>query len=626
MTDTYYKNTEWLPSIKSEDKQIKKILLKKIKEKNYISNLTYLLSSRIKTENQIDLKYFLKKNKFKHFKRVNIGIISNSNYYFLKEILEFSGYRKGLDINLYFTENNKVFETVLSPKKLFNTNSKMDFIILALDHNYFLTKDYSKLENDVSNEMFNQNKMIIENIKKKLNCALILQTIPLPPLRIFNNYEQKIKNSATTLINRLNKKIINYSLFSKDFIFDVANLASDLGVMNWHDSTFYNLGEFPFNNDFLEVYSYKLSNLISIIKGNVKKVLILDLDDTIWGGTIGDVGYEGIKIGYSDPESKSFLNFQKTILNLKERGVILAVCSKNDLNLAKSAFIKRKDMILKLKDISVFKANWENKAKNITEIQKELNLSYNSMVFVDNNQVERDFIRKTLPDISVPELSNDSSNYGRDLIFPGYFEATNFSKEDKNRSSYYAANIKRQDLKNKSLSLKHYLKTLEMRANLKSFDKKNIDRIEQLIQRSNQFNFTTKRYQKKEILKLITASKKYYTLQSNLEDKFGDNGIVSLVIGKKERSSMNIDTWVMSCRVFSRTLENTILNKIIHDMKKLKIRHLVGEYIKTQKNKIVENLYKEMGFTCLIKNKNYSKWSLDIRKYKIKKNKNIKIY
>ena len=132
------------------------------------------------------------------------------------------------------------------------------------------------------------------------------------------------------------------------------------------------------------------------------------------------------------------------------------------------------------------------------------------MVFVDNNQVERDFIRKTLPDISVPELSNDSSNYGRDLIFPGYFEVTNFLKEDKNRSSYYAANIKRQDLKNKSLSLNHYLKTLEMRANLKSFDKKNIDRIEQLIQRSNQFNFTTKRYQKKEILKLITASKKYY--------------------------------------------------------------------------------------------------------------------
>ena len=165
-----------------------------------------------------------------------------------------------------------------------------------------------------------------------------------------------------------------------------------------------------------------------------------------------------------------------------------------------------------------------------------------------------------------------------------------------------------------------------MRANLKKFDKKNIDRIEQLIQRSNQFNFTTKRYQKKEILKFITASKRYYTLQSNLEDKFGDNGIVSLVIGKKERSSMNIDTWVMSCRVFSRTLENTILNKIIYDMKKLKISHLVGEYIKTQKNKIVENLYKEMGFTCLIKNKNYSKWSLDIRKYKIKKNKNIKIY
>ena len=248
------------------------------------------------------------------------------------------------------------------------------------------------------------------------------------------------------------------------------------------------------------------------------------------------------------------------------------------------------------------------------------------MVFVDNNPAERDFIRKTLPDISVPELSSDPSNYGRDLIFPGYFEATNFSKEDKNRSAYYASNIKRQDLKNKSTNLKIYLKTLEMKANLKSFDKKNIDRIEQLIQRSNQFNFTTKRYRKKEILKFISASNKYYTLQSNLEDKFGDNGIVSLVIGKKEKSVMNIDTWVMSCRVFSRTLENTIFNKIALDMKKLKISQLVGEYIKSNKNKIVENFYKELGFTCLIKNKNYSKWSLDIRKYKIKKNTNIKIY
>lgn len=586
----------------------------------------YLLNSRIKTENQIDLKNFLKRKKFKHFKRINIGIISNSNYYFLKEILEFAGYRKGLDINLYFTENNKVLESVLSSKNLFNTKSKMDFIILALDHYYFLSKDYSNSKLDVADELFDQKKIIIEKIKKKLNCSLILQTIPLPPVRIFNNYEQKLKNSSTSLINELNKKIINYSLMSKDFIFDVANLAADLGIMNWHDPTIYNLGEFPFNNDFLEVYSYKLSNLISIITGNIKKILVLDLDDTIWGGTIGDVGYEGIKIGYSDPESKSFLNFQKVILNLKERGVILAVCSKNDLNVARSAFVKRKDMILKLEDISIFKANWEDKAKNISELQKELNLSYSSMVFVDNNPAERDFIRKTLPDISVPELSSDPSNYGRDLIFPGYFEATNFSKEDKNRSAYYASNIKRQDLKNKSTNLKIYLKTLEMKANLKSFDKKNIDRIEQLIQRSNQFNFTTKRYRKKEILKFISASNKYYTLQSNLEDKFGDNGIVSLVIGKKEKSVMNIDTWVMSCRVFSRTLENTIFNKIALDMKKLKISQLVGEYIKSNKNKIVENFYKELGFTCLIKNKNYSKWSLDIRKYKIKKNTNIKIY
>tara|TARA_B100001093_G_scaffold503000_1_gene556724 strand:- start:107 stop:1459 length:1353 start_codon:yes stop_codon:yes gene_type:complete len=450
--------------------------------------------------------------------------------------------------------------------------------------------------------------------------------MPTPPIRTFNNHELKIKNSITNIVHEYNKKLIDYSSITKDFIFDVSSLASDVGIMNWHDHTSFNLGEFPFTNDFLELYSYKLTNLISAIQGNIKKVLILDLDDTIWGGNVGDLGYEGIKIGFSDPESKSFLDFQKTILSLKNRGIILAVCSKNDEDIAKSAFLKRKEMILKLNDITIFKANWKDKVKNIIEIGKELNLSLESIVFIDNNPVERDFVRKSIPEIVVPELSDDPSNYSRDLIFPGYFETINFSQEDKNRSIYYTTNKKREDLKNKSSSLKQYLKTLKMRANLKSFDKNNIDRIEQLILRSNQFNLTTKRYQKNKLIKFIDTSKKYYTLQSNLEDIFGNNGIVSLVIGKKEKNRLNIDTWVMSCRVFSRTLEKTIFNKIIADMKKIKIYRLIGEYTKTKKNRIVENFYKDLGFKCEVKKLNYSKWSLDIKKYKIKNNQNIKIY
>ena len=626
MNSKYYKNIHWLPSLKNEDEKISTIFSKnKINTEN-LFKLQQIIKSRLSYSNEIKLKNFLKKKKIKQFKKINIGVLSNSNYFFLKDALEFSGLRKNLNIEVHFAKNNKILETALSKKKIFNTESRIDFVLLAIDYHLFNFDDCFNSKKKISTQVFEQIKLIINTIKSKLNCSILTQTISPPPFKLFSNHELQTQNSVTKIIEEVNKKIINYSLKSKSFIFDIAGLSSEIGTFNWHDQTAYNLGELPFSNDYASLYCDKLSNLISVILGNIKKVLVIDLDDTIWGGNIGDLGYEGIKIGYSDPESKSFLNIQKLLLKLKKRGILLAVCSKNDLSIAKSAFTSRQDMILKLKDISSFKANWDEKPKNIIAIAKELNIGLNAMVFFDNNYFERDFVRKSIPDIEVPELSEEPSNYERDLIFPGYFEITNLSKEDKKRSYYYESNRKREQLKNNSVNLEKYLHSLKMRANIRKFDKKNIDRIVQLIMRSNQFNLTTKRYDKNKIERIIRDKKKYHTLQSNLIDKFGDNGIVSLIICEIQKKTVKIDSWIMSCRVFSRNLEITIFNKLVSNIKKIDAKYLIGEYYKTEKNIIVENLYKELGFKCVKKRKDYSKWSLNLEEYKLKENNNIKIF
>ena len=402
---------------------------------------------------------------------------------------------------------------------------------------------------------------------------------------------------------------------TNDYVLDVASLAEKIGLSNWHDQVSYNIAKVPFSPDYSDIYANNIVRIISAILGKTKKVLVLDLDNTIWGGEVGDVGINNIKIGNGDPEGEAFSAFQKTLLNLKNRGIILAVCSKNNEKIAKSAFKNRREMILQEKDFAIFKANWLDKPTNIKKISEELNLGLDTFVFVDDNPVERDIVRKHLPEVSVPELSKEVTNYSRDILVPGYFEIITYSKEDKKRSETYHSNIKRKELEKSSINLNGYLKSLNMKAKITPFKIENIDRITQLILRTNQFNLTTKRYKKREIEKIINNRKNYYTLQSNLEDAFGDNGIVSLIIGKVKKNVLLIDTWVMSCRVFSRNLEYAIFKKLISDLNKLNIKNVIGEYFKTEKNNIVHELYRELEFKKIGGTKSNSKWIFDVKSY-----------
>lgn len=336
--------------------------------------------------------------------------------------------------------------------------------------------------------------------------------------------------------------------------------------------------------------------------------MILDLDNTLWGGVIGDDGLDKIQLG-SLGVGKAFSEFQLWLKQLKERGIILAICSKNEEDIAKEPFEKHPEMILRLEDISIFVANWNNKVDNLKYIQNVLNVGFDSMVFIDDNPIERELVKSYIPEISVPELPEDPSDYLYYLQSLNLFETASFSGEDAYRTKLYREEASR---KVDEISFKNYeefLRSLNMRCEVKPFDEFNSPRVAQLTQRSNQFNLRTVRYTEAEILN-ISKSTEHLTFAFSLSDKYGDYGLVSIIILEINDTTLFIDSFIMSCRVLKRTLENFILNHLHEAAIKLEAKRIVGEYIPTKKNVIVKNLYDELGFI-----QNDKLWELDIQNY-----------
>ena len=350
-----------------------------------------------------------------------------------------------------------------------------------------------------------------------------------------------------------------------------------------------------FSIDFLPIIAKNTLDIIQSINGRFNKCLILDLDNTLWGGIIGDDGIENIQIGDLGI-GKVFSELQLWIKQLKQRGIILAICSKNDEEKAKDPFEKHPDMILRLEDIAVFIANWNNKADNIRHIQNILNISFDSMVFLDDSPFERDLVRTHIPDIKVPELPVDPADYLNYLRTLNLFETASFTEEDEQRTIQYQEEAKRSIIQQQFTNERDYLKSLEMVSMVEPFNTFNIPRVSQLSQRSNQFNLRTIRYSEEDVKK-IAYNKDYQTFAFSLRDKFGDYGLISLVICNKiGYQTLFIDTWIMSCRVLKRYMENFTLNILVQKAKESCITELQGEYLPTVKNKIVKDHYQNLGF------------------------------
>ena len=397
------------------------------------------------------------------------------------------------------------------------------------------------------------------------------------------------------------------------FICDISSLQNHFGKSIFFQTSVYINTEMVLSMDILPEVAFKTVDLIGAIQGNFKKCLILDLDNTMWGGIIGDDGLENIQLG-SLGIGKAFTEFQYWIKKLKNRGIILAVCSKNTESVAKEPFENHPDMVLHLDDFAVFIANWQNKPDNIREIQSILNIGFDSMVFLDDNPFERNIVRENIPGITVPELPKDPADYLEFLYQQNLFETISFSGEDAKRTKQYQVEAKRTVLQKSFTNEDPFLQSLKMVSMVEPFNKFNIPRVAQLSQRSNQFNLRTIRYTEADI-EIIANDENNLSFSFTLEDKFGDNGIICVVILKKDNvTTLFIDTWLMSCRVLKRGMENFVLNIIAEFAKEKGFIYLKGEYLATSKNEMVKNHYFQLGFETA---DDY--WLLNLTKYQNKK-------
>ena len=408
---------------------------------------------------------------------------------------------------------------------------------------------------------------------------------------IFGNYSSKVTISWDFQIQKINQLLNEASLDSQNLYLLESTPTNQEDLIT--DYSMVVNAELHFTPQYLDWISSKIKQTIEAFQGSFKKCVILDLDNTLWGGIIGDDGLENIQIGNLGI-GKAFTRFQKWLKELKQRGIILAVCSKNEDSIAKSPFLQHPEMILKLDDIAIFTANWNSKADNINNIQKILNIGFDSMVFIDDNPAEREIVRNHIPNIKVPELPLDPANYLPYLISLNLFETISHSANDVERTKQYQQEAKRAELSASITNMDDYLKSLDMKAKITEISEINIERVAQLTQRSNQFNLRTKRYTATDITN-ICKNPKYLTATVEMEDKFGNYGLISTVIVEIKETQAMIDTWIMSCRVLKRNVEHALMNYLVEKLTTASIHQIAGEYIPTNKNALVADLLTELG-------------------------------
>jgi FkbH-like protein len=413
---------------------------------------------------------------------------------------------------------------------------------------------------------------------------------------LFGSLDRALPGTLRSLIDGINRELTAYVLGSGDVLLDVAGLAETVGLANWHDTQLWNMGKFSFSDELIPLYADHVGRKVAAIRGKSGKVLVLDLDNTVWGGVIGDDGLEGIKIAQGDATGEAHLAVQRLALDLRQRGIVLAVSSKNTDEVARTPFEQHPEMLLKLNHIAVFQANWNDKATNIRAIAEELSLGLDSIVFLDDNPVERGLVRKLLPQVAVPELPDDPAYYARTLTAGGYFEAVAFATEDLKRAGFYQDNAKRASLQKQVGGVDAYLASLDMTITFQPFDPTGRARIVQLINKSNQYNLTTRRYTDPEVTEAENAPE-VFTMQVRLMDIFGDNGMISVVICRPGGDRIwDIDTWLMSCRVLGRRVEHMVLREILEHARTTGIQKLTGTYRPSDRNKLVVDHYAKLGF------------------------------
>lgn len=522
-----------------------------------------------------------------------LGILSNATTDLLQNAIRGTALRHGIDITVEIGAFDQILAQALDASSSIN-KARCDAVLLAIDHRIFPTADPS--DNSGVDEVLDMLRTTRDALHANSGAASIFATLPAPVEPVFGSFDAVLDGTGRALATALNDGLRTLVRQSKgDFLFDVAAVANGVGLSRWHDPIQWNVAKLAFAQEFLPLYADHLMRIIAAARGKSRKCLVLDLDNTLWGGVIGDDGLSGLVLGNGTALGEAFLDIQRTALKLRERGVVLAVCSKNDDSVARNVFRNHPEMLLREEHIAAFVANWTDKATNLETIAEQLSIGIDSLVFLDDNPAERAQVRQTLPQVAVPELPDDPSFFTRILLNAGYFEAVAFSEDDRKRAMQYQDNQARATLRAATRDMGAYLKSLEMLATVSSFDAVGRARIAQLINKSNQFNLTTRRYTEAQVMALETE-KDTVTLQVRLQDRFGDNGIVCIVIARADGRNMVIDTWLMSCRVLGRELEQAVLNELVERSRKHGAEYLLGLYRPTSRNDMVKDHYSKLGF------------------------------
>jgi FkbH-like protein len=543
-----------------------------------------------------------------------LGVLGNTTLEPVIPALIASAARYGIALECVEADFAQTVQDALSPESRVN-RARPDAVLLALDHRG-LPLSAPLGDAAVANAAVGEAVAFVGGIRDALRrnggARAIVQTLPPPAETLFGSFDRAIAGTPRSLIGAFNAALVESLASTDDVLFDVAALAETVGLANWHSPKQWNVAKLSFDARMLPLYADHIGRIVGALRGKSRRCLILDLDNTVWGGVIGDDGLEGIVIGQGDATGEAYLDVQRAALALRERGVVLAVSSKNDDAIARSAFSGHPDMLLKEDHIAVFQANWNDKATNIAAIAQELALGLDAMVFVDDNPVERGLVRELLPQVAVPELPDDPALYARTLAAAGYFEATAFSAEDRQRADFYRDNARRVALRGQANDLSAYLASLEMKIVFAPFDATGRSRITQLINKSNQFNLTTRRYDESDVA-AFDADPDAFTLQVRLIDTFGDNGMISVIVCRAtESETWEIDTWLMSCRVLGRGVEQMVLREILAHARAHGIRKVIGVYRPTERNEMVREHYAKLGFAALGGDADGStRWELD---------------
>jgi FkbH-like protein len=397
------------------------------------------------------------------------------------------------------------------------------------------------------------------------------------------------------MVEAFNRRVAEWAHSGAVVLVDTARLAATVGLENWDEPRHWHASKLLFSPDMIPVYGDLVARTLAAVCGQTRKCLVLDLDNTLWGGVIGDDGLTGIQLGQGSAAGEAFVAIQRLALELRARGIVLAICSKNEEEAARLPFREHPDMLLREEHIAVFQANWTDKAANLRAIAVTLNIGVDSLVFLDDNPAERAQVRRELPAVAVPEIPDDPALYPRVLAAAGYFEAIAVSQEDRERAAYYQSNAQRAATLQASGDMNSYLSSLNMTCAIGFVDPITRPRVAQLINKSNQFNLTTRRYSEAEVA-AVEADPKRHAVQVRLADTFGDNGIISVIIVDKAAGAWEIDTWLMSCRVLGRRVEEAVLNHLAAAARAAGASALVGRYIPSAKNKMVAQHYEKLGF------------------------------